>query len=142
MSTSWHDVEVGISKKGNPYILIPVGFNGDFYLNFDNAVLVSLYADEIHAFWISEGKKGSPNIMISEYKRKPIIELTTHNPKFPLKFGVAKAGAVVECLEHIDRFVNENDKSIPADKGVSNLIEANEEFAVEGPPEYEQDVYN
>jgi len=154
MSTSWHEVEVS-EYKGNPILTIPVGFNGSMTFGFNKAVLLSLYADEIHAFFASQGEQGSPNVTISEYKGNPIIELPTNKPKFPFKFGVNKAGAVIECLGHIDRFVNENDKSIPdpvsgpntegdsiADKGLSDTIEANERLMYETEPEYEQDIYN
>ncbi len=158
MSTSWHEVEVS-EYKGNPTLTIPVGFNGSMTFGFNKAVLLSLYMDEIHAFFASKGKQGSPNVVISEYKGNPLIELPTNKPKFPFKFGVTKAGAILECLDHIDKFVNENDKSIPdsetpepvepdtegdsiADKGLSDLVEASDSLMHETEPEYEHDVFD
>lgn len=47
----------------------------------------------------------------SEYKGKPIIVIKRdENDKFPFSFGVAKARLIMENLEEIKKFIEENDK--------------------------------
>jgi hypothetical protein len=47
----------------------------------------------------------------SEYKGKPIIVIKRdENDKFPFSFGVAKARLIMENLDEIKKFIEENDK--------------------------------
>lgn len=47
----------------------------------------------------------------SEFKGKPIIILKRdENEKFPFSFGLTKAKLILENLEEIKKFVQENDK--------------------------------
>lgn len=47
----------------------------------------------------------------SEFKGKPIIILKRdENEKFPFSFGLTKAKLILDNLEDIKKFVQENDK--------------------------------
>jgi hypothetical protein len=115
MSTQWHEVEVS-KFEGQPVLTIPVGWNGEMTFGYHKAVVLSLYAEEIKTFYTSLGRKGSPKVVISEYKNKAIIEIPTHNPKRPFKFGIRKAEAIIKNLEHIDRFVAETEEDMRFDQ--------------------------
>ena len=48
----------------------------------------------------------------SEYKGRPVLVLKRgEDEKFPFTFGVAKAKMILEHLEDIRKFVEENEKS-------------------------------
>ena len=48
----------------------------------------------------------------SEFKGKPVLILKRdENDKYPFTFGMSKAKLILENLEEIKRFVEENDKS-------------------------------
>ena len=48
----------------------------------------------------------------SEYKGKPVLVLKrSEDEKFPFSFGVSKAKMILEHLEEIKKFVEENEKS-------------------------------
>ncbi len=47
----------------------------------------------------------------SEFKGKPVLILRrTEDDKYPFTFGLTKARLILENLEEIKRFVEENDK--------------------------------
>lgn len=47
----------------------------------------------------------------SEYKGKPIIVIKRNEEdKYPFSFGIAKARLIMENLEEIKKFIEENDK--------------------------------
>ena len=49
----------------------------------------------------------------SEFKGKPVLILKRdENDKYPFAFGLNKAKMMLENLEEIKRFVEENDKAI------------------------------
>jgi len=49
----------------------------------------------------------------SEFKGKPVLILKRdENDKYPFAFGISKAKMIVENLEEIKRFVEENDKAV------------------------------
>ena len=48
----------------------------------------------------------------SEYQGKPILILKrTPDDKYPFSFGVSKARMIVENIEEIKKFVDENEKA-------------------------------
>ena len=48
----------------------------------------------------------------SEYRGKPILVLKrSEDDKFPFSFGLAKAKMILECIEEIKKFVEENEKA-------------------------------
>jgi len=48
----------------------------------------------------------------SEYKGKPMIVLKrSEDEKFPFSFGMTKAKMILENIEEIKKFVEENDKA-------------------------------
>ena len=48
----------------------------------------------------------------SEYKGKPIIVLKRNEEdKYPFSFGIAKAKLIMENLDEIKKFIEENDKT-------------------------------
>lgn len=54
-------------------------------------------------------KKGEKMIEKSEYKGKPIIVIKrSEDDKFPFSFGLSKARLILENLEEIKKFVEEN----------------------------------
>jgi len=51
----------------------------------------------------------------SEYKGKPVLVIKrSEDEKFPFSFGLAKAKMILESVEEIKKFVEENDKQAPA----------------------------
>lgn len=49
----------------------------------------------------------------SEFKGKPVLILKRdENDKYPFAFGISKAKMIIENLEEIKRFVEENDKAV------------------------------
>lgn len=49
----------------------------------------------------------------SEFKGKPVLILKRdENDKYPFAFGISKAKMMLENIEEIKRFVEENDKTI------------------------------
>jgi len=51
----------------------------------------------------------------SEYKGRPILVIKrSEDEKFPFSFGLAKAKMILENIEEIKKFVEDNDK--PAEK--------------------------
>lgn len=97
--------------KGNPVLTIPVGYNLNFSFGYQKAVIMGNYEAEIRAFVSSEGKSaGNPEIIISEYKGHPILELPTNKAKYPLRLGLSKARAVVKYIKEIAEFVVDNDE--------------------------------
>jgi len=48
----------------------------------------------------------------SEYKGRPVLVLKrSEDEKFPFSFGVAKAKMILENIEEIEKFVEENEAS-------------------------------
>ena len=48
----------------------------------------------------------------SEYKGRPVLVLKrSEDEKFPFSFGLAKAKMVLENIEEIKKFVEENEKA-------------------------------
>jgi len=48
----------------------------------------------------------------TEYKGKPVMTIRRdENDKFPFSFGITKAKMILENLEEIKRFVEDNTKS-------------------------------
>ncbi len=48
----------------------------------------------------------------SEFKGKPVLIMKRdENDKYPFAFGISKAKLILENLEEIKRFVEENDKA-------------------------------
>lgn len=48
----------------------------------------------------------------SEYKGNPTLVLKrSEDDKFPFSFGIAKAKMILECIEAIKKFVEDNDKA-------------------------------
>ena len=48
----------------------------------------------------------------SEYKGKPLLVIKrSEDDKFPFSFGLSKARLILENLEEIKKFVEENDQS-------------------------------
>ncbi|PID59008.1 MAG: hypothetical protein CR986_07335 [Ignavibacteriae bacterium] len=51
-------------------------------------------------------------VTIGEYKDKPIISLpVAGSTKYPFTFGLNKAKAIMEYIEDIKKFIEENDKN-------------------------------
>lgn len=51
----------------------------------------------------------------SEYKGRPLIVLKrTEDDKFPFSFGISKAKMILESIEEIRKFVEENEKPAAA----------------------------
>lgn len=51
----------------------------------------------------------------SEFKGKPVLIIRRdENDKYPFTFGMMKAKMILENLEEIKRFVEDNDKSAEA----------------------------
>jgi hypothetical protein len=49
----------------------------------------------------------------SEFKGKPMLVLKRNeDDKYPFSFGLTKAKMMLECIEDIKKFVEENDKSV------------------------------
>lgn len=96
--------------QGKPVLTIPVGFNFNFAFGYSKAVVLGAYLDEIKTFVSSEGKRaGSAGVVISEYKKHPILEIPTHKPKYPIRIGLGKARAVVRYAREIAQFVADYD---------------------------------
>jgi len=48
----------------------------------------------------------------SEFKGKPMLVLKRNeDDKYPFSFGLTKAKMMIECIEDIKKFVEENDKA-------------------------------
>ena len=48
----------------------------------------------------------------SEYKGKPVLVIKrTENDNFPFTFGLSKAKMILECIEEIKKFVEDNKAS-------------------------------
>jgi len=51
------------------------------------------------------------SVKIDEYKGHPVITLyKDENDQYGFTFGVSKAKLILECLEDIQKFVEENEK--------------------------------
>ncbi|MFC1560106.1 hypothetical protein ACFLZ2_02525 [Candidatus Margulisiibacteriota bacterium] len=51
----------------------------------------------------------------SEYKGRPLLVIKQdENDKFPFSFGLGKARKIVECIDDIKKFVEDEGKSSPA----------------------------
>ena len=49
----------------------------------------------------------------SEFKGKPVLVIKRdENDKYPFAFGMSKAKMILENLEEIKRFVEDNDKAV------------------------------
>ena len=49
----------------------------------------------------------------SEFKGKPVLIIRRdENDKYPFSFGMTKAKMILENLEEIKRFVEDNDKAV------------------------------
>ena len=49
----------------------------------------------------------------SEFKGKPVLVIERdENDKYPFAFGMSKAKMILENIEEIKRFVEENDKAV------------------------------
>lgn len=60
---------------------------------------------------MGRSKKGGGMIERTEYKGKPVIILRRdENDKYPFSFGLTKAKLILENIEEIKRFVEENTK--------------------------------
>jgi hypothetical protein len=47
----------------------------------------------------------------SEFKGKPMLVIKNdENDKFPLSFGITKAKKILNCIEDIKKFVEDNEK--------------------------------
>ena len=56
-----------------------------------------------------ETKRRSKMVERSEFKGKPVLVLKRdENDKFPFSFGVSKARMILENLDEIKKFVDEN----------------------------------
>ena len=96
--------------KGHPVITLPVGYNINFAFGYSKAVTMCNYQAEIKAFALSDGKSTcSPNVVISEYKGHPILEIPSTKPKYPIRLGLSKARAVIKYINEIAAFVVDND---------------------------------
>ena len=48
----------------------------------------------------------------SEFKGKPMLVIKNdENDKFPLSFGITKAKKILNCIEDIKKFVEDNEKA-------------------------------
>ncbi len=64
-----------------------------------------------------------PGATVGEYKGNAIITLPVAGSlKFPFTFGVNKAKAILEFLDEIKKFVQENDKK-PAEDGEKKSVQ-------------------
>jgi uncharacterized protein YgiM (DUF1202 family) len=58
-------------------------------------------------------KKGEKMVERSEFKGKPVLVIKRdENDKYPFAFGMSKAKMILENLEEIKRFVEDNDKAV------------------------------
>jgi uncharacterized protein YgiM (DUF1202 family) len=58
-------------------------------------------------------KKGEEMVERSEFKGKPVLVIKRdENDKYPFAFGMSKAKMILENLEEIKRFVEDNDKAV------------------------------
>lgn len=56
-------------------------------------------------------RKGEEMVERSEFKGKPVLIMKrAEDDKYPFTFGLSKARLILENLEEIKRFVEENDK--------------------------------
>ena len=61
--------------------------------------------------YFSVQKKGDGMVERSEFKGKPVLIIRrSEDDKYPFTFGLTKARLILENLEEIKRFVEENEK--------------------------------
>jgi hypothetical protein len=64
---------------------------------------------------VSQGSITKEEVMVerSEFKGKPVLIMRrTEDDKYPFTFGLSKAKLILENLEEIKRFVEENNKEM------------------------------
>ncbi len=64
---------------------------------------------------MSQGSITKEEVMVerSEFKGKPVLIMRrTEDDKYPFTFGLSKAKLILENLEEIKRFVEENNKEM------------------------------
>ena len=64
---------------------------------------------------MSQGSITKEEVMVerSEFKGKPVLIMRrTEDDKYPFTFGMSKAKLILENLEEIKRFVEENNKEM------------------------------
>lgn len=107
--------------KGNKILNVPIGINSVFAFGFTKAVILSSYKDEIKTFSASEGKDaGNAEIVISEYKGNKVIHIPTHSPKYPIKFGLGKARALINYMPEINEFIADQESEYLNTHGFSD----------------------
>ncbi len=115
--------------KGNKILNIPVGINQNWAFGFTKAVILSNYSTEIKTFVDSEGTSaGNPDVVISEFKEHPVLELPTHKAKYPLRFGIGKAKAILDNLKWINEFIADNEAEYLESHGFKDIDTVDEDY--------------